>query len=658
MVDGIVQNDVSNGWARGLGFDLILSDVAMIEIISGPGSALYGANAYAGLINIITKPLEDAPDGWQVDARVQGGQDATIAPEFVATYRTPEDLRLRFAGRWYRTDGDGGLDRPDPGSYFSNNVEPDSVLTTEFGNIANERTGTGTRSITDGFATDIDDVFLRARAEKGDFIFDATFYDKTEGLGSEVVGYEYFANTPGVDYRIHHRGYSTVAGYTFDVTDSLSSSTRFYFRSNQILPETGFVYTYKYQSVDNGTDPAVVDKLKGYHGEGYIAGVDQQLNLAISDRQDLVVGFQLEQEMKQYFGISLGEEQDAASTIISSAYTSEESRVQPMFFSKNAAIYVQDQIRIDESLTFTGGLRYDADDEYGHVLNPRASLVRSPVRGIGFKFLYGQAFKSATVFEQFDEFRGNQDLQPEKIVTGELELNYRFSFAVARGSFFYSKLTDLIVVAPNPDTTRVPIGPNSEFLDYYQNVGSSSLRGLSLSADFFLRDRWRGFGHYMFTAGDDGDPLDNTARHKATIGLDAMMLQDRLGIDLRANWRGRIRAPASNLYFQPKTPERLAQVGYDYVTEANPDSYMDGELLVHLTLTGKRLWSDERFVPQLVVRNLFDTAYSGIGRQSGSGVRPIDNLQPAVQNPSGFIPPYHPQPGREWFLSLRYLLGS
>ena len=61
MVDGIVQNDVSNGWARGLGFDLILSDVAMIEIVSGPGSALYGANAYAGLINIITKPLVDAP---------------------------------------------------------------------------------------------------------------------------------------------------------------------------------------------------------------------------------------------------------------------------------------------------------------------------------------------------------------------------------------------------------------------------------------------------------------------------------------------------------------------------------------------------------------------------------------------------------------------
>jgi outer membrane receptor for ferrienterochelin and colicins len=658
MVDGIVQNDVSNGWARGLGFDLILSDVAMIEIVSGPGSALYGANAYAGLINIITKPLVDAPRGLQVEARAEVGENATLAPEFVATYRPKDDLRLRLAGRWYRTDGDGGLGRPDPGSYFTGNFEPDTVLTTEVGNVANERLAVGTRPIANGFATDIDDVYLRGRAEKGNFILDATFYDKEEGLGSEVVGYEYFANTNGTPYRVHHRGYSVVAGYTFDVTDSLSSRTRFYFRSNQILPETGFVYTYKYQSVDNGVDAAVDDKVKGYHGEGYVAGVDQQLNLVVTDNQDLVVGFQLEQEVKQYFGISLGPLQDSKSNVIASAYTSEEAVVQPLFFSKNAAVYVQDQVRLDENLTFTGGVRYDADDEYGQVLNPRASLVRSPERGMGFKLLYGQAFKSATVFEQFDEFRGNVQLEPEKIVTGELELNYRFTSAIARATVFYSKLTDLIAVAPNPDTTKVPIGPNSEFLDYFQNVGSASIRGLTVGADFRLRDQWRGFGHYVFTAGDGGDPLDNTARHKVTVGVDAMFLQDRLSLDLRANWRGQIRAPESNLYFQPKTPQRVEQVGYDYVTEAKPDGYMDGELLLNLTLTGYRLLPDRRLVPQLTIRNLFDTAYSGIGRQSGSGVRPVDGLQPSIQNPSGFIPPYHPQPGREWFFSVRYMLGA
>ncbi len=65
MEDGIVINDVSNGWARHVGYNFMLNDVEKIEIIGGPGSALYGANAYAGLVNVITavqqKPLPGSP---------------------------------------------------------------------------------------------------------------------------------------------------------------------------------------------------------------------------------------------------------------------------------------------------------------------------------------------------------------------------------------------------------------------------------------------------------------------------------------------------------------------------------------------------------------------------------------------------------------------
>jgi outer membrane receptor for ferrienterochelin and colicins len=55
MENGIIQNDIGNGWLRHVQFDTVLIDVERIEIILGPGSALYGANAYAGLINIITR---------------------------------------------------------------------------------------------------------------------------------------------------------------------------------------------------------------------------------------------------------------------------------------------------------------------------------------------------------------------------------------------------------------------------------------------------------------------------------------------------------------------------------------------------------------------------------------------------------------------------
>jgi len=61
FVDGILLN--------GSLLDYDLSDVARIEVVKGPQSALYGRNTYSGAINIITKsPSEDASGDIKLDA--------------------------------------------------------------------------------------------------------------------------------------------------------------------------------------------------------------------------------------------------------------------------------------------------------------------------------------------------------------------------------------------------------------------------------------------------------------------------------------------------------------------------------------------------------------------------------------------------------------
>jgi outer membrane receptor for ferrienterochelin and colicins len=59
----VLVGDRGNVWGG-----LPLENVARIEIIRGPGSALFGADAFAGVINIITKTAADV-DGTQVGAR-------------------------------------------------------------------------------------------------------------------------------------------------------------------------------------------------------------------------------------------------------------------------------------------------------------------------------------------------------------------------------------------------------------------------------------------------------------------------------------------------------------------------------------------------------------------------------------------------------------
>ena len=67
---------------------------------------------------------------------------------------------------------------------------------------------------------------------------------------------------------------------------------------------------------------------------------------------------------------------------------------------------------------------------------------------------------------------------------------------------------------------------------------------------------------------------------------------------------------------------------------------MDGHFVVDLTVTARNLLGDETALePQLIIRNLLGEEYVGIGRQSGSGVRPVNELQPTGQAPQvSFLP--------------------
>ena len=665
MIDGVIRNDISNGWFRFMGYNMPMSDIERIEVISGPGSALYGANAYAGLIHIITKSVKDQFDvhsdrNYFVDFRQIAGPNQTYSPEIFAGYRFDNGLTLQATARWYDTDGDNAVDRYDPGNYYHHNFEPDSVTTTEYGVIANEREPDGSRKkIADGFKTNINDMAIRIRLQKEGFTLGFNYWEKDDGLGSQIVGYEYFTNTDGLDYQVHNQGICGFGSYQFQFNDQIEFKTRLLYRNTRVLPNTGFYYTHQYQSVDNGVNPPVVDKKKGYNSEGFLFGFDQQADIQTSDQNDLTLGFQVEQRINQYFGISLGPEQRTSSTIVDYAYSSEETIVQPMYFSKNAAFFVQDYYRMSDAYLLTTGIRYDTDNQYGDVWNPRLAFTGKPLQFLRFKLLYGEAYKSPTIFELFDEWRGNTELKSQSISTYEVEIGFQPLQTASLGlNCFYNRLTDLIVEKPNPDTSLVPVGPRDEKVTYYQNVGATEISGMTASAKLLPSKNFRFFADYTLTLGENGNEVDNISKHKFNFVANYLLL-NKFNVNIRGNLVSKIKAPISNRYFYPKDEESIQSVGYDYMIEDDPDGYLEGYFLCNLTLTGIDLFPDltRKFSvePQLIIRNLFDKDYLGIGRQTGSGVRPVDEIQPEIRNPKGFIPAYHPQPGREIFFAITCL---
>jgi outer membrane receptor protein involved in Fe transport len=112
LVDGrSVYQDFLGGTFWPL-LDVAIQDIDRIEVIRGPGSALYGANAFAGVVNIITRTSEDN-SGARVFA--QAGNHGTYQGNVTTggktaglTYRTT--FAYDRANKWTRDFADGRAD--------------------------------------------------------------------------------------------------------------------------------------------------------------------------------------------------------------------------------------------------------------------------------------------------------------------------------------------------------------------------------------------------------------------------------------------------------------------------------------------------------------------------------------------------------------------
>ena len=78
---------------------VLLEDVEQIEVISGPGGTMWGANAVNGVINIITRKAKDTQGLYLSAAAAPSFSSNEINPED-KPFRTPDMLKRAFAARY------------------------------------------------------------------------------------------------------------------------------------------------------------------------------------------------------------------------------------------------------------------------------------------------------------------------------------------------------------------------------------------------------------------------------------------------------------------------------------------------------------------------------------------------------------------------------
>ncbi|HEX4911033.1 MAG TPA: TonB-dependent receptor [Permianibacter sp.] len=133
----------------------------------------------------------------------------------------------------------------------------------------------------------------------------------------------------------------------------------------------------------------------------------------------------------------------------------------------------------ERQLALVYGLRYDRYDDVGSHTSPRLGMVYQPTPDWALKLLYGHAFKAPNALQMTGSGTvfGNPALKPETIDTLELALMHSTGPWQLELAAFQSDWRDAIILTSGPD---LPVGAAR-----YENFGRNAARGSELVVNYF-----------------------------------------------------------------------------------------------------------------------------------------------------------------------------
>jgi iron complex outermembrane receptor protein len=412
LFNGHRLNDHFTGGATVVNLDIPLYNIKQVEIVRGPGSALFGANAFLAVINLVPYTARNF-EGIEVSAA--GGSFDTQQYNVLAA-RTFGSLGLSTSFQFSDTSGPRLLVPRDFQSLLdelprSAGLPPISLA---------PRTTSGDRRGVD-FSLNATykglQLNARVRDERGDgFIgFRDIFGGGKDELDSQQILLD--------------------AGQTFTLTPRTSLAAKASFTQNKVRDFLSLTTEFpgRRDFLDFSTNS------RRYAGE---LGFDHQ----ISTTNRLTVGVGYESE-STYDPNASREIRIPGQPPRVFPYP---STVLPVTSRRIASVFMQDTWDLSSGLGLTAGVRYDGYNDFGGTVNPRAGIVWRLPKRLHVKALYGRAFRAPTLTELFVDLptaliKGNLDLEPSTINTVEAAVGYKDRDTRVSVTYFTNNVRDFIV---------------------------------------------------------------------------------------------------------------------------------------------------------------------------------------------------------------------
>lgn len=483
MQDGVRLNTPA-GETAAIGNNYPLYYAKQVEVLMGPASVVYGADAFMGVVNIIT---QDNDNNDLQEASLALGEDGYRYGYALWHHNFTTDSNLNvglqaFHSQEYRFAQDFPELYNDPSKNYQ------FAPTRDFQFFANYRLNSawqfGLNHVTQSSS-----AYFTARP--GFSTFDKGATEKTQQT-TLYTRYSFDINS-----KLHSKTLLTLMN--FEVTN------KSYFRDNF----TGGVPGYKYAKSDR-------------------LSLNQDFEYQLNTKHLISGGM-----VYDYFdtipkGADLASPYDTSKSPAGQKINYLKTTLPVMFFEKkyqNWGVYAQDNWAIDPQWRMVTGLRFDENSFFGGSINPRISVIHKYDDRNLFKVLYGHAFQvpgpdqASTHFGSFtgaqngsgewisstSTFRvPNSGIKPEKIKM--LEINYEHKFnnhTRLKIAPFISQITDAILQKDDAVADQAIPGASLQKTFKLDNVGRKEIIGIDFSINNRIRSHsWQLTNWATFSALD------------------------------------------------------------------------------------------------------------------------------------------------------------